>query len=126
MDVAVLRLAEHCPAELTDDQWAYCVMWTWNLHRNFGTSHTYVPTRDLARIERELQTRIDNGVDLATIDWIWDHYIQSYPRARNYDHYRPTAPHNKEAFEAGHHGGNPLSQWRADYKKEVAQHEHGR
>lgn len=121
MDIAVLRLAENCPPELTDDQWVYCVTWTWNLHCNFGLVPDYASTPDLVRIERELQERIDNGAGLATIDWIWDQYIQSYPATRDYDHFRPTAPNNKPEFEAGNHGGNPLSQWRADYKREVAQ-----
>ncbi len=121
MSVAVLRLSEDRPADLTDDQWAYCITWTWNLHSNYGLVHSYVSTRDLERIERELHARIDNGADLGTIDWIWDQYVQSYPRARHYNHFRPTSPENKESFEAGAHGGNSLSEWRAEYRRRAAE-----
>lgn len=121
MDIAILRLTETRPPELTDDQWAYCITRTWNLHCNYGLIPSYVPTHELERIERELQRRIDTGPDLATIDWIWDQYIQCCPRAKDYEHYRPTARHNKAQFEAGSHAGNPLSIWRAKYKEQVAQ-----
>ena len=68
MDLAILRLAEDCPPELTEDQWAYCVAWTWNLHCNYGLFPNYVSTSDLDLIEQELQQRLDNGADLATIE----------------------------------------------------------
>ncbi len=65
MEVAILRLSEEVPPGLTDEQWAYCIVWTWMMHGNYGSIHTYVPTDDLNRIERGLQERIDRGADLA-------------------------------------------------------------
>ena len=125
MDVAILRLAESVPAGLTDDQWAYCILWTWQLHSNYG-SFSFIPTDELERIQRELDRRIDRGADLATINWFWDQYIQAYPPAARYDHWRPTAPANHAEFTAGSHGGNPLSVWRADYTRRLAEQHGGR
>ena len=116
MDLAIMRLAVECPRGLSEDQWAYCVTWTWQLHSNYGSHPSYVPTDDLDRIADELDERIDRGANLATINWIWDEYIKAYPRARRYNHYRPTAAENKELFETGAHGGHPLSEWRAKYE----------
>jgi hypothetical protein len=121
MEVTILRLSKEVPAGLTEEQWAYCIVYTWMLHGNFGSMPSHVPTDDLIRIERGLQEKIDQGADLATIDWVWNQYIKGYPRARHFDHFRPTAPNNKTDFEAGNHGGNPLSQWRADYERRVTQ-----
>jgi hypothetical protein len=120
MDRAIARLADKCPAGLTDDQWAYCIVWTWNLNSNYG-HFNFVPTEDLLRIEEELQRRIDAGADVATIDWIWDEYVRAYPRAANYEHFRPTDGRNKADFEAGAHDGYPLSFWRTMYGKLAAQ-----
>jgi len=117
MEIAITRLAFHRPEHLTDDQWAYCILWTWMLHVNYGGVPSYVPTEDLERIVTEFEARIDAGPDLATIDWLWDEYFKAYPRARNYDHWRPTSPENREYFEAGAHSGNPLSDWQTKFKR---------
>lgn len=121
MEIAILKLAVNRPPELTDDQWAYCIAWTWNLNANYGTHPSYVPTDDLERVARGLEQRIDHGPRLATIDWVWDQYIKACPRARSYEQFRPTAPENKAAFEAGEHGGNSLSWFRSNYEQRVAQ-----
>ena len=120
MEIAIARLAFHRPGHLTDDQWAYCILLTWNLHSNYGVIPQYLPTDDLERIVAELEAKIEAGPDLATIDWLWDEYFKAYPRARNYDHWRPTLPANRSQFEAGAHGGYPLSHWRSEYKRMVS------
>ena len=117
--MTILQLAESVHPGLTDDQWAYCITWTSLFHKNYGMSPVFVPTGDLVRIHRELQSRIEHGTDLTTIDWIWDQYIKAHPRAAAYERFRPTAPANLADFEAGVIGGNPLSELRADYKRLV-------
>ena len=119
METAILKLAVARPPDLTDDQWAYCIFWTWNLQGNYGSVPSYVPTADLERIAAGLERRIERGVSVQTIDWVWDQYIQAFPDAASYNHHRPTAPRNRARFEAGDHGGNPLSVWRADYERRV-------
>ena len=116
MEVALLRLSETVPAGLTEDQWAFCLLRTWNLHSNYG-DYPYVPVADLQRIERALHSRIDAGANLTTIDWIWDEYLRACPRAVHYDRYRPTAPDNKDEFDMGAHGNNPLSEWRDRHRR---------
>lgn len=121
MECAILALAVNRPSELTDDQWAYCIAWTWNLHANYGTHPSYVPTDDLERIATGLEEQIRQGPGLATIDWVWDQVMTAYPPARHYEQYRPTASENKAAFEAGDHGGNSLGWFRSQYKQRIAQ-----
>ena len=77
--------------------------------------------RKVLILERGRRWEVDDYPRGLADDWIWDQYIQSYPRAHHYDRYRPTAAHNKADFEAGAHGGNPLSQLRTFYKQRVAQ-----
>ena len=76
MEMAILRLAFHRPSDLTDDQWAYCISWTYNLHRNFGVIPDWFPTDELERVVETLEAEIDAGPSLATIDWIWDEYCR--------------------------------------------------
>ena len=116
MSLTILSLAEKRPAELTEDQWAFCVMWAWNLHNNYGLVPEYVPTAELERIETHFRVKIDQGVDVRLFDWLWDEYIQAYPGASFYNHWRPSADHNREAFGSGNHSGNPLSEWQQRYK----------
>jgi hypothetical protein len=120
METAITRLALNCPSDLTDDQWAYCILWTWNLHCNYGVVPDYIPTADLERIVEDLEGKIDAGPSLATIDWLWDEYYRWAPSAHNYERYRPTSPANQSQLEAGAHGGNPLSWWRSEYERRVA------
>ncbi len=120
MEVAILSLAATCPPELTADQWAYCIGWTWNLHSNYGY-YQAISTHDLDQIASGLQERVDQGPDLATIDWVWDQYMESYSPARHYEHYRPTAPENQDAFQSGAHGGNPLGSHQRGYQRRVRQ-----
>ncbi len=100
MNLAILRLSVVCPPGLTEDQWAYCITWTWMMHGNYGSVPSYVPTDELDRIGDELNHKIDHGADLTTIDWIWDEYIKAYPRVRVFNHYRPTSAENKEQLRA--------------------------
>src|SRR5437899_2994506 len=32
----ILRLAPKRPTDVTPEQWAQCIHWTWNLHGNYG------------------------------------------------------------------------------------------
>jgi len=117
MSTTILSLSEQRPPEVTADQWAFCLFWAWNLHANYGMHPSYVPTDDLVEIEKVLRRKIDSGVDLELFDWLWDEYIRAYPRAANYNQWRPTAEHNREQFESGAHGGNPLSYWQKEYRE---------
>ncbi len=120
MDTAILRLALNRPDDLTDDQWAYCILWTWNLHCNCGVLPSLIPTTDLERIATELESKIDAGPNLDTIDWLWDEYVQSAPGAHNYERFRPTSPDNQSELEVGAHAGNPLSKWCSKYERWAA------
>ncbi|MBD3672636.1 MAG: hypothetical protein HUJ26_03825 [Planctomycetaceae bacterium] len=116
MEIAITRLAFHRPENLTDDQWAYCILLTWNLQTGYAHP-SYIPTEEIERICAELEVRIDAGPDLATIDWFWDEYYRVYPPTQSNEWMRPTTADNREQFEAGAHGGHPLSYWQTKFKR---------
>lgn len=118
MKIAITHLSLNRPDDLTDDQWAYCILWTWNLHCNYGY-FSYIPTGELERIVEEFEAKSEAGPSLETIDWLWDEYMRTAPRAAHFEHFRPTSPGNRSEFEDGAHGGNPLSSWQANYEEMV-------
>ena len=130
MELAILRLSLECPEGVSENQWGYCITWTWIMQGNFGSMGGHVPTDDLDRIADELNRRIDAGADLQTIDWIWDQYILAYPRIARYsESYRPTGPNQKEQFDqladdAPVNDYN-LSEWRQLYHQKLAEIEGG-
>ena len=118
MEIAIARLAFNRPEALTDDQWAHCIFWTWNLHDNFGSVPDFIPTADLERILAEFEAKIDAGPNRATIDWLWDEYYRSAPNAHGYEKYRPTLPNNLADIEPGSYDDdNSLSWWRSEYDR---------
>lgn len=120
MKVAITQLSMNRPDDLTDDQWAYCILWTWNLHGNYGYL-PYMPTDELEGIVEEFEVKSEADPSLETIDWLWDEYMRVAPSASHYEHFRPTLLENRSDFEAGAHGGNPLSNWQESYEKMVAE-----
>ena len=117
METAILRLSVHCPSDLTDDQWAFCIAHTMGLHNNFTY---FMPTTDLERIVEEFEGEIDASPSLTTIDWLWEEYYRSARGARDCEPDRPTSPANQSLLEAGIHSGNPLSMWRSMSERRVA------
>jgi hypothetical protein len=117
----IVRLAESKPQEVSDDYWAFCIAWTWQMHCNCGMLSSQIPTDELAEIERELREAIDRGAELATVDWIWDRYVDASltSTARRYDRYRPTSHANREQFETNGRGCDPLSAWRGMYRQRI-------
>ena len=68
-------LAKKYPQGITSGEWASCVFWTHNLHGNCGYYPVF-PTDRLRVFADELNTRMEGEVDINTIDWIWDEYVQ--------------------------------------------------
>ena len=120
MENSILRLAETLPSGLTEDEWAYCIYWTWNLNANFGSALDYVPTNDLERICRGLEDRINRGADLTTIDWVWDQFTKAYPPASAYEKYRPTSAQNATALRTTAMTDESLSYFRSEYQRRRA------
>ncbi len=118
MKRAITRLAFHCPDDLTDKQWVYCIHWTWNLHGNCGVIPDYIPTNDLQRIVEEFETKIDAGPNLATIDWLWDEYDRS--SSIGYERFRPTSAENWAQLETWYYR-DELSWWQSEYERMAAE-----
>ena len=57
-------------------------------------------------------TGLAGAVDLGTVDWIWDEYVEHSTCGRNYsrDH-RPTDPANFPDFVADPAGDDALREW---------------
>jgi hypothetical protein len=119
MEMAILRLAFHRPSDLTDEQWAYCIGWTVNLHHNFGVIPDWFPTDELERVAEQLEAEIDAGPSLATIDRIWDEYCREVTiTLGGHERYRPTSPDNRAAFDRSRRS---LSWYQAEYQRRLAE-----
>jgi hypothetical protein len=107
----IVELADKRLEGVTPEQWAYCLDTTWNLHVNFGAYDYFDPKRR-DEFLAEFGRRLARPIDLATIDWIWDQYVE-HAHARHYsESYRPTDPVHLRQFAAGQHGDGPhLWEW---------------
>ncbi len=110
VEYRILRLAEKRPAEVSPDQWAFCVYWTWQLHDNYGGYEFFDPARRgpfLAEFDR----RLDGRVDLGTIDWIWDQYVEHAKGRYFSENFRPTSPQRLRQVSEGKMGELNLQEW---------------
>jgi hypothetical protein len=115
MELAILGLAEKCPANLTDEEWALCICCTWNLHSNYGGKDN-IPAAELERLAAELRIKTSEGATLETIDWFWDEYARSAPQAASYNRWRPTSPASLASAPRGDYECS-LKWWRSEYHR---------
>jgi hypothetical protein len=109
----IIMLAGRRPEGVSPSQWAYCVHWTWQLHSNFG-GYEYFDHNERAGFLAEFDRRLGGAVELGTIDWIWDEYVEHTTGGRNYArNYRPTERSHLRAFSAGRLGEYDLGPWLA-------------
>lgn len=113
MELALLRLAVNPPDDVTEDRWAFCVHWAWNLNANYG-GLTYISTESLDQLRADLDARVESGPDLSTINWYWDAYEAAAPRSNRYRHYHPLAPDNEMWSPNGSYS---LDEWRQRYRE---------
>jgi hypothetical protein len=127
MEERILKLAEKVPDDVSPSQWAFCLCSTWNLHANCGGYEYF----DLAYRERflaQLDCKLNGRVDLSTIDWIWDQYVNHSRGGSRYSLlYRPSTPEHLRELSGGKWGQRgqsdldefvkQLSQRRAGQKK---------
>jgi hypothetical protein len=88
VDAEIRLLEQRRPADVDPDEWEFIVSWTINLHGNCGE----ITDRNRAQaFAEEFERRLLDGVDLATIDWIWDEYGRFSKYGKEYsEKYRPT------------------------------------
>jgi hypothetical protein len=107
----IVRLADKRPEGVSPSHWAYCLYSTWQLHSNFG-GYTYFDRSERERFLAEFDRRLRGTVDLGTIDWIWDVYVEHSTGGRDYSrNYRPTDPEHLRDFLAGKLGDYDLQEW---------------
>jgi hypothetical protein len=107
----IIRLADKRPADVSPNQWAYYLYWTWNLHCNYGAIR-WLPQEDQGRFLSEFDRRLSGKVDLTTIDWIWDEYVKHSPGSIHYsDRFRPTNPENIRAWFTEQTESYHLEEW---------------
>jgi hypothetical protein len=100
----IVMLADKRPDGVSPSQWAYCLSWTWQLHSNCG-GYEYFDHSERARFLAEFDRRITETVNLGTIDWIWDEYVEHSRGGRHYSRrYRPSDPDHLRDFLAGKQG----------------------
>ena len=116
MQRAILQLATKCPADVSRERWAHCIGWTWQLHGNYGPYWHWDQDERQGFIE-ELEQRVNGPVDMATIDWIWNQYVEHADGGENYEGYRPTRPESlAEVDSYGPAACDPLEDWIARYE----------
>ncbi len=107
----IIMLAEKRPASVRASQWAYCLSWTWQLHSNCG-GYSNFNHSERARFLTEFDRRLTGTVDLGTIDWIWDEYVEHSTCGRVYSrNHRPTDPDQLPDFSLGKPGDDELRDW---------------
>ncbi len=112
-----MRFAYYRPNDLTDEQWASCLSWTYNLHHNYGVHPDWFPTDELQRVVEKLEVEIDPS--LATIDWIWDEYSRIVTIGLGgHEKHRPTCPTNRAKFERSR---RTLARYQTEYKRRLAE-----
>jgi hypothetical protein len=107
----IIRLADRRPEGVSPSRWAYCLSWTWQLHTNCG-GYEYFDRSERTGFLAEFDRRLTGTVDLGTIDWIWDEYVEHSTCGRGYSRkYRPTDPGHLRDFLAGKLGHYDLQEW---------------
>jgi hypothetical protein len=107
----IVRIAAKRPQDVSPNQWAYYVHWTWNLHCNCGTPDQFDWT-ERAKFLAEFDRRLEGRVDVGLIDWIWDEYAKHSGCGRNYSrNFRPTEPDHIRSGFIGQETEYDLRQW---------------
>ncbi len=107
----IVMLADKRPEGVSTSQWAYCLSWTWQLHSNCG-GYSYFDHSERAGLLAEFDRRLRGMVDLGTIDWIWDEYVEHSTCGRVYSrNHRPTDPDQFPDFSLGKPGDDDLREW---------------
>lgn len=107
----IVMPADKRPDGVSPSQWAYALHTTWNLHGNYG-GYSYFDHNERGRFLAEFVRRLKGKVDLGTIDWIWDEYVQHSTGGRHYSrNYRPTDPDHLRAFSTGNYGSFDPPKW---------------
>ena len=93
----MLTLATKRPDDVSPQLWAFCLHCTWNLHTNAGGYNDF----DMAakgEFLAEFDRRLNAKVDLGTIDWIWNQYVEHSHGGLSYSKHRPTKPEMMRQF----------------------------
>lgn len=108
----ILQLAEKRPDGVSREQWASCILMTWNLNWNCGALPTWFQPSARDPFLAEFDRRLQGKVDIGTIDWIWDQYCLYSTRGFSYSRvYRPTTPESLVPAEAKAVGEYNLDVW---------------
>jgi len=94
IEVSLYDLANQRPEGVTKAQWSFVLGWTLQAHGNCCSALDWVDMEHMREFAKELRKRVDEGdVDMSTIDWIWDEYVQFSSMGETYsEKYRPTVP----------------------------------
>lgn len=80
------------PKEVNRKEWAYVLAWTENVQANCLGRDQITDYEHFRRFVDELKRRVDEDVDLHTVDWIWDEIVAFSSVGPWYaEHWRPTS-----------------------------------
>jgi mannose-6-phosphate isomerase-like protein (cupin superfamily) len=80
----VVQLQQRRPADVDAQTWEWATNWAVTAYGNVCASPEHVSLEELRRFNTDLAERLLGPVDLATVDWVWDHLGRTGPHGRSY------------------------------------------
>jgi hypothetical protein len=72
------------PSDVNDKTWEAATGWAITAYHNICYSESHVPLEDMISFQKDLENKLAEDVDLATIDWIWDGLSRTSPHGQEY------------------------------------------
>lgn len=80
----IKALAGRRPANVSPELWQECVAWASIAEGNICFSEKHASYETMCRFERQLDEKLKNDIDLATIEWIGDRLAETGPHGQQY------------------------------------------
>jgi len=82
--VLIESLQERCPADVDAKIWDAATGWAITAYHNVCFSEEHVPLAELRKFRQDVEQKLQDDVDLSTVDWIWSRLEQCSPHGRQY------------------------------------------
>jgi hypothetical protein len=94
----ITHLRHRRPPDVDERTWEMASGWAITAYCNVCFSPEHVSHDELRRFRADLEGRLREPVDLATVDWVWDRLGRTGPRGRSYQ--QRFEPLYRESLEA--------------------------
>ncbi|HVV99144.1 MAG TPA: hypothetical protein VHB77_02320 [Planctomycetaceae bacterium] len=80
----IAALEDRKPHDVSEKMWEECVAWASIAHCNICFSEGHASYEAMCRFEQQLDAKLEEDVNLATIEWIGDRLAETGPHGRTY------------------------------------------